>query len=76
MIYLSVELFITEFNICSEGEMEQKFDIIVAGGGFAGFAASVAAARQGKNVLLIEKYNCLGGAAVFRRLTRRRRRCA
>lgn len=45
--------------------MEQKFDIIVAGGGFAGFAASVAAARQGKNILLIEKYNCLGGAAVF-----------
>ena len=35
--------------------MCNKYDIIVIGGGFAGFAASVSAARQGKNVLLIEK---------------------
>ena len=45
--------------------MCNKYDIIVIGGGFAGFAASVSAARQGKNVLLIEKYNCLGGAACY-----------
>ena len=41
-----------------------KFDIIVVGGGFAGTAAAISAARRGAKVLLIEKYNALGGAAV------------
>ena len=45
--------------------MGARYDVIVIGGGFAGTAAAIAAARRGKNVLLIEKYNCLGGAAVF-----------
>lgn len=45
--------------------MDKHFDIIVAGGGFAGFAAAVAASRQNKKVLLIEKHNCLGGAACY-----------
>ena len=46
--------------------METKhYDIIVAGGGFAGSAAAIAAARKGKKVLLVEKYNCLGGAAAY-----------
>ena len=43
----------------------KHYDIIVIGGGFAGAAAAIAAARQGKRVRLIEKYNCLGGAAAF-----------
>ncbi len=42
-----------------------SYDIIVVGGGFAGVGAAIAAARQGKSVLLIERYNCLGGAACF-----------
>lgn len=42
-----------------------KYDVIVAGGGFAGTGAAVAAARQGAKTLLIEKYNCLGGAAAY-----------
>lgn len=41
----------------------KKYDIIVAGGGFAGAAAAISAARCGKNVLLFDKSNCLGGAA-------------
>lgn len=45
--------------------MNVKYDIIVAGGGFAGTCAAIAAARQQKSVLLIEKYNCLGGAGIF-----------
>jgi len=40
-----------------------KYDLIVAGGGFSGVAAAVAAARQGVSVLLIEKSGYLGGAA-------------
>lgn len=41
----------------------KKYDVIVAGGGFAGVAAAIAARREGASVLLIEKGNCLGGAA-------------
>lgn len=43
----------------------KKYDIAVIGGGFAGVGAAVAAGREGKKVILIEKYNCLGGAAVY-----------
>lgn len=39
----------------------RKTDIIVAGGGPAGFAAAVTAAVNGADVLLVEKLNCLGG---------------
>lgn len=41
----------------------KKYDIIVAGGGFAGTAAAVCAARRGQRVLLLERSNSLGGAA-------------
>ena len=41
----------------------KEYDIIVAGGGLAGVAAAIGGAREGKKVLLIEKYGCLGGAA-------------
>lgn len=36
-------------------------DVVVVGGGPAGLAASVSAARQGANVLLVERYGFLGG---------------
>ena len=38
-----------------------SYDIIVAGGGPAGIAAAVAAARTGAKTLLIEAHGCLGG---------------
>lgn len=38
--------------------------MIVVGGGFAGVAAAIEAAGKGLQVLLVEKYNCLGGAAM------------
>lgn len=41
----------------------KSFDVIVVGGGFAGCAAALAAARTGCSVLLVEKSNALGGAA-------------
>ena len=41
----------------------QKYDLIVAGGGFAGVAAALSAAQEGCKVLLLEKGNSLGGAA-------------
>ncbi len=36
-------------------------DVFIAGGGPAGIAASLAAARQGKEVMLVESQSCLGG---------------
>ncbi|MFM6173969.1 MAG: FAD-dependent oxidoreductase [Sphaerospermopsis kisseleviana] len=40
---------------------KQKYDVLVAGGGPAGVAAAVAAAREGAHVLLVERENGLGG---------------
>lgn len=42
---------------------ESQFDVLVAGGGLAGVAAAIAAARLGARVMLIEKYGFLGGMA-------------
>jgi len=41
-----------------------KTDVLVVGGGPAGLAAAVTAARQGVKVLLLERYGFCGGAAV------------
>ena len=38
-----------------------RADVVVVGGGPAGFAAAVAAARQGAKVALVERYGSLGG---------------
>ena len=42
----------------------KKYDLIVIGGGFAGTAAAISAARNGLDVLLVDKGNTLGGTAV------------
>jgi len=38
-----------------------EYDVIVVGGGPAGFGAAVASARGGAKTLLIERFGCLGG---------------
>lgn len=38
-------------------------DVVVCGGGTAGLAAGIAAARNGVQVLIIDQFNCLGGTA-------------
>ncbi|HEV2261588.1 MAG TPA: FAD-dependent oxidoreductase [Candidatus Rubrimentiphilum sp.] len=40
-----------------------EFDILVVGGGNAGCAAAIAAARHGARTLLVERYGFLGGTA-------------
>ena len=42
-----------------------EYDVIVAGGGLAGAAAAVSAARAGLSVLLLEKTVALGGLATI-----------
>ncbi|MHC4871664.1 MAG: FAD-dependent oxidoreductase [Planctomycetota bacterium] len=42
---------------------EKKADVLIAGGGPAGIAAGIAAARQGADTLLLEMSGCTGGMA-------------
>ena len=44
-----------------DGKPAGEYDVIVAGGGPAGIAAAIAAARAGKRTMLIESHSCLGG---------------
>lgn len=44
-----------------ETPVKGVYDVIVVGGGPAGCAAAIRAAREGASTLLIERFNCLGG---------------
>jgi hypothetical protein len=46
-----------------EIEVYEASDVVVVGGGPAGFAAAVAAARNGAKTVLLERYGHLGGMA-------------
>lgn len=46
-----------------EKRLDNTYDIAVCGGGVAGISAALAAAREGKKVVLIEKQYMLGGLA-------------
>ena len=46
-------------------EVVLSCDVLVAGGGIAGIAAAIAAARGGKNVILLEREYALGGMATL-----------
>ncbi|MCR4403161.1 MAG: FAD-dependent oxidoreductase [Firmicutes bacterium] len=41
----------------------QEVDVLVVGGGPSGFAAAIAASRNGAKTMLIEKHGCIGGMA-------------
>ncbi len=46
-----------------ETKITESCDVLVCGGGFAGISAALAAVRQGKQVILLEKQFILGGLA-------------
>lgn len=50
-----------EFKI--ECAVEENYDVVVCGGGPAGFSAAICAARGGARVALVEQMGYLGGAA-------------
>ena len=45
--------------------VKKTYDVIVCGGGVAGVAAAVSAAKNGCSTLLLEKSNILGGLATL-----------
>jgi len=51
----------TTYRLVRQIPVEEGYDIVVAGGGPAGTAAAVCAARLGAKVLLLEATGCLGG---------------
>lgn len=59
-----IEQFSREFSEMFDPNEIKKFDVVVAGAGVAGCCAAIAAARTGKNVLLIEQTSGPGGVAV------------
>ena len=50
-------------HVTREIPVSAHFDVVVCGGGPAGFIAAVAAARNGAKTALVERYGFLGGAA-------------
>jgi glycine/D-amino acid oxidase-like deaminating enzyme len=49
--------------VISANRLRDSYDVIVAGGGVSGVAATLAAARLGASVLVVERYGFLGGMA-------------
>ncbi|MBR2473185.1 MAG: FAD-dependent oxidoreductase, partial [Clostridia bacterium] len=54
----------TEFKFPAP-EVKKEYDVCVVGGGVAGVAAALAAARAGVSVVLLEKAALLGGLATI-----------
>jgi len=51
----------TQYELKRSIPVDSEYDVIVAGGGPAGCAAAICAARIGAKVLLVEATGCLGG---------------
>ncbi|WKV09566.1 FAD-dependent oxidoreductase [Thermoanaerobacterium sp. CMT5567-10] len=49
--------------------LDEKYDVIIVGGGTAGSIAAIASAREGAKTLIIEKYGFLGGSSTAAQVT-------
>ena len=54
-----------KYKVDQEIPVIAETDVLVVGGGPGGVCAGVMAARSGVKTLLVERYGCLGGMAVF-----------
>ncbi len=54
-----------KYKVDQEIPVIAETDVLVVGGGPGGVCAGVMAARNGVKTLLVERYGCLGGMAVF-----------
>jgi len=52
---------VENYRLVRDIPVEEGYDVVVAGGGPAGSAAAICAARLGAKVLLVEAMGCLGG---------------
>ena len=52
-----------KIQLTREAAVAGTYDVVVCGGGPAGFIAAIAAAREGARTALVEQYGFLGGAA-------------
>ena len=56
---------LNSIHISKDIQVVGEYDVIVCGGGPAGFIAAIAAARQGAKTALVERYGFLGGMATI-----------
>ena len=54
-----------KYNFDKEIPVIAEADVLIVGGGPGGVSAGIMAARQGVDVLVVERYGCLGGMAAF-----------
>lgn len=48
-------------SLTKSAKVAGEYDVVVCGGGVAGFAAAVSAARAGLKTAIVERFNCFGG---------------
>lgn len=60
---MAIELVGNKVLEKNEIPISRKVDVLVVGGGIAGVAAAISAARSGKKTLLVERNSCVGGTA-------------
>jgi hypothetical protein len=57
-------LYVTPVSSANHQQIDERYDVVVVGGGSGGIGAAIGAAQAGASVHLVERYPFLGGAAI------------